>query len=401
MTVHFFIDSSFPHGMAMAASKRRICYAKGLQKQGDLVLVHCTHKCVEKNEDDGLPEKGVYEGIPYNYISGKIKPTSKLMRGLHWVLLDSLRSCLYCLRHVHKGEIMYLYFYPVFLQIVLLLAGKIRGAKVVKETCEHPSAFGNPDSPVQKFSRWFEYHYVMPLYDGFIPISYELEKFVNTYKKKNARSIIVPILVEPDSFNLDYSTMKSPLPVPYIIHTGTMYEQKDSISKIIKAFARYKKEHPSDAKLVFTGPQANDDCKYIPLMEQYGIRDSVELVGMVSVKEVAVLQHFASMTIIYKSDNLQTRNCLPTKLGEMLVSGVPVIITSVGDSKLYLKHNESALFFDPDDEDALVAHIHTILSDKEYSHHLGERGRQVALSHFSPFFQGERLHSFFISLIDD
>lgn len=397
MTIHFFINSAFPHGMA--AAKRRLCYAKGLMAAGDSVLVHCTHRVFNQGEDDGFPVSGEYQGIPFHYISGKYKRTNTIARGLDWELLDSIRAFFYALKCIRENEIVYLYFYPVLLQILLILASKIKGAKVVKETCEHPSALEARTDAWFRFCRWMEYHFVMPLYDGFIPISRQLDKFVQKYKSKKACSIIVPILVEEDAFALDFSSISSPYKEPYIIHTGTMYEQKDSISRILSAFARYKKEHPSDLKLVFTGPHANSNCSYLPLIKDLGIESDVELLGLVSVQRVAILQHFAAMTIIYKSDNLQTRNCFSTKLGEMLISGVPVITTTIGESSLYLETGKSALLFEPDDEDMLVSYIHTVLSDADYARNIGLNGMLVARKQFNPVYQGERLHLFFIDLI--
>lgn len=395
MKIHFYINTSFPYGMA--AAKRRLCYAKGLMAEGHSIDVVICQKCFEKGYDDGMPAQGTYRGISYNYVCGKTKHSkcNKFMRGMDYFVLDCLRSFIYATKNIHRKEAVYVYFYPIFLQILILLAGKLKGAKVVKETCEHPSALGNINSKWHKFCKWFEYRFVMPHYDGFIAISKELDKFVCKYKSKKAQSIIVPILVDDDTDVVDLKNMKSPYDVPYIIHTGTMFEQKDSISKIIHAFSRYKKQYETNCKLVFTGPHANEKCSYLPLLRELEIEDSVELLGLVSTERVAVLQHFAAMTIIYKSDNLQTRNCFPTKLGEMLISGVPVITTTVGDSNIYLKDKESAFIIEPDDEDSLIHYMHILLTDNNVAKQIGMEGKKVAEKYFNPIYQGRRLSDFF------
>lgn len=398
MKIHFYINTSFPYGMA--AAKRRLCYAKGLIAEGNEIDIVICQKCFDENEDDGMPEQDIYRGIPYNYVCGKYKhkKRNKLMRGIDYFVLDYLRSFFYAIKNIHRGEAVYVYFYPIFLQILILYAVKLKGAKIVKETCEHPSALGNVNSRWHKFCKWFEYKCIMPHYDGFIAISRDLDKFVCEYKSKNAKSIIVPILVDNVIDDIDFANIKPPFNVPYIIHTGTMLEQKDSISKIIKAFARYKKETGSTCRLVFTGPHANEKCSYIPLMEEFGIRDSVDLLGLVSTEQVAILQYFASMTIIYKSDNLQTRNCFPTKLGEMLISGVPVITTTIGDANLYLENGKNAFIISPDDEDALVNYINIILSNCNTAKHIGKEGKRIAEKYFNPIYQGKRLSAFFNNL---
>ncbi len=396
MVIHFFIDTSFPYGMA--AAKRRLCYAKGLIAAGDQVKVHICHKCFNKNENDGFPAKGIYENIYYTYINGKYKRNNKILRGLDWIILDYIHSFFYSLREIKQGEAIYVYMYPNFIQILLLIAAHIKKVKIVKETCEHPMALGNSNSKWHKICKWFEFKFIMPWYDGFIPISRSLNNFVNKYKKETAQSIIVPILVDEENINIDFKNLSSPYNVPYILHTGTMLEQKDSISKIIKIFAKYKKRYKSNLKLVFTGPQANEKCQYIPLMKRLEVRDDIELLGLVSVEKIAILQHFASMSIIYKSDNLQTRNCFPTKLGEMLINGIPIITTSIGDTNLYLKDGVNAIIINPNDDEKFIEAIHSLLINEVMSHKLGSEGKLVAQKYFNPIYQGKRLSKFFHQL---
>lgn len=398
MKIHFYINNSFPYGMA--AAKRRLCYAKGLMKEGHEIDVVICQKCIEKGNDDGFPAKGMYKSIPYIYVCGKYKHSkrNKIMRGLDYLIIDYIRSFFYALKHIRREEIVYVYFYPIFLQILILLAAKIKGAKIVKETCEHPSALGNVNSKWHKFCKRFEYKFVMSQYDGFIAISRDLNKFVERYKSKKAKSIIIPILVEDPYNDHDISNLRNEYNIPYIIHTGTMLEQKDSISKILCAYSRLKKEINTDCRLVFTGPHANSNCKYISLIKELKIENDVDLLGMVSDERIAGLQHFATMTVIYKSDNLQTRNCFPTKLGEMLINGIPVITTTIGDANMYLKDNESAFIIEPDDEDALIQKMKYILNHPIEAKKVGMAGQKVAKKSFDPIYQGRRLSEFYRSL---
>ncbi len=380
----------------MAAAKRRLCYIKGLKAAGDEINVIICNKVLERGKDDGMPAKGQYYGTPYCYISGKYKypKWNKLMRGLDWNIIDPIRTFFYSLQHLHKGDIVYVYLYPLFLQFMILLASKIKGAKTIKETCEHPSSL-RMNHKNRKLLDWIEFHIIMPQYDGFIAISTSLEKFVNKYKKTSAEVIRIPILVDPEPYNIDFSQIQSPFDVPYIIHTGTMYEQKDSISKILHAFAKLKHEYTLPCKLVFTGKDSDPHrCKYKNQIEQLGLTDDVVLMGYVCDEEILKLQHFAALSIIYKSDNLQTQNCFPTKLGEMLMSQIPVIMTTIGDVKLYLESGVSAYLFEKDDENKLVQYMHTVLSQPQEASVIAKRGNEVALNSFNPIVQGKRLSEF-------
>ena len=189
--------------------------------------------------------------------------------------------------------------------------------------------------------------------------------------------------------------MQSPFDVPYIIHTGTMLEQKDSISKILLAFSKLKQEYNTACKLVFTGKDSDPrNCKYKKMIEQLGLTDDVVLMGYVCDEEILRLQHFAALSVIYKSDNLQTRNCFPTKLGEMLMARIPVITTAVGDLGLYLKSGFNAYLFEESDVNQLVRYIQTILSQPQEAEYIAKRGQDVALDAFNPIVQGKKLSDF-------
>ncbi len=394
MTIHFFQNTTFPYGMA--AAKRRQCYIKGLKAAGNEINVIICNKVLERGEDDGMPEEGQYNGTPYCYVCGKYKRPkwNTLMRGMDRNVIDPIRTFSYSLRHIHKGDAVYVYLYPLFLQSLILLAAKIKGATTIKETCEHPSSL-RLSHRLRHIKDWIEYHLIMPLYDAFIVISQELEIFANKYKNKNAHVIRIPILVDPEPYAIDYSKMQPSVETPYIIHTGTMHEQKDSISKILHAFAEFKHESTTPCKLVFTGKQSDPQtCKYRKLIKQLGLTDDVVLMGYISDEDIIRLQHFAAFSIIYKSDNLQTRNCFPTKLGEMLMSCVPVVTTTVGDAKLYLESGVSAYLFEEDDETQLVNHIKEILTNPEEAAAIAQKGHEIALDSFNPITQGKRLSDF-------
>ena len=398
MIMYSYQNSPYPYGMA--AAKRCQCYFKGLKAAGIEIKVICCCKVFERGYEEDLPEKGLYNGTSYNYISGKYKHPkyNKLMRGLDWTILDPLRTFFYSLKHLKKGDAVFVYLYPLFLQLLILLAAKIKGAKTIKETCEHPSSF-RIYHRFRKLLDWIEFKLLMPQYDGFIAISKSLENFANKYKKPSAKVICIPILVDSEPYSINFSQTHSPLEVPYIIHTGTMHEQKDSISKILHAFAKLKQEYKAPCKLVFTGKQSNPNtCKYKKQIKQLGLTNDVVLMGYVSDEEILRLQHFAALSVIYKSDNLQTRNCFPTKLGEMLMSKVPVITTTIGDAKLYLEPGVSAYFFEENDEKQLVQYMQEILSSPQEAGTIAQRGHDVAMNSFNPIVQGKRFSDFIHNL---
>ena len=394
MNVYLVGSGSFPNGMAGA--KRTMCYAKGLIAYGDSCHVICTHRLEKMTDDNNLPNSGVYNDVIFTYPSGRIKHKNKLFRKLDWVILDSIRTFFYGLRVFSANDIVFMSERQLSMLSAVMLSAKIKRAKVVWELCEHPMAVGNQNSKWEHFTRWIDRLFVEPHYDGIVAISQSLRHYAEKHKKKNAKVQIIPILVE-DNFTEVNFPQESPYKIPYIIHTGTMLEQKDSISKILNGFCRFKKKYAIECKLVFTGPHANDKCPYLTDIRNLSLEEDVELLGFVSAEEIKRLQQNAAMTIIYKSDNLQTRNCFPTKLGEMLISAIPVITTNVGDANLYLENGKSAFIVKENDYEALADCIEFILEHPDRAREIGDAGRNVALHAFDPIENGKKLHSFFSS----
>lgn len=386
MRINFYILTSFPN--AMAAGRRRLCYAKGLIAAGDTVHIAVCRKV--KEDSCALSDRGVYQGINYDFVCGRFPKQN--MKCKSNALIDYIKSFIYALNHIKKGDIVYCYFYSLIFHLLLIIATKIKGAKIVREVCEYPFVFGKQTAKI-KFLRWMELNFLFPLFDGFIPISHSLNDLVNHYKSKRAKSIIIPILVDDIVACEDG---QSPYDVQYIIHTGTMIEQKDGISVILRAFAKARKK--INAKIVFTGPQANEKCPYSNLINELGIKDSVELLGFVSKEEIDRLQCFASLSIVYKPDNTQTRNCFPTKLGEVLLSGIPVITTNIGDANRYLRNGENAYIIQEGDVDGLSDAIIAALSDLDISRQIGKNGQITALNNFNPIVQGKVLSNFYHTL---
>lgn len=104
MNIHFYINTSFPYGMA--AAKRRLCYAKGLMAEGHNIDVVVCRKCLDKGDDDGMPEVGTFRGIPYVYVCGKYKHSkrNKVMRGMDYWVFDYIMAFFYALKHMNRGD---------------------------------------------------------------------------------------------------------------------------------------------------------------------------------------------------------------------------------------------------------------------------------------------------------
>jgi glycosyltransferase involved in cell wall biosynthesis len=113
------------------------------------------------------------------------------------------------------------------------------------------------------------------------------------------------------------------------------------------------------------------------------LTDRVILTGLIPFNEMPAYLKNADALLLSRPDNIQARFGMPTKLGEYLISGKPVILTSVGDITIYLKDGESAFITTPGDYNAFAEKIDYVLGNYENAIEVGLNGKKVCEEHFN------------------
>lgn len=387
MKIYFFGYFDVPPNMAPI--RRSVCLVKGLIASGvdvELDVIHSVSKI------KSFPAKGEYDGFCYNFVNGVKRYSNGIQLRLDLKFRDLKNAVQYIKRNVEEGDIVYIYNGNSNDIICLTNAAHKRKAKVVLELVEIPY-YSNSISAQLK--RWFQVKFAYPKLDGFSCISTELLNYAKEYASKTAKFIKTPILVEANDQHVGEPEFK----FPYIIHTGTMQERKDGISAILKAFSLVKKTDTTGCKLVFAGPQSTSDSPYIPLMKELGIFNDVLLLGMIKdTKRLTTLQRYARMSIVYRFDNIQTRYGFSTKMGEVLMSGVPLVTTPIGGQRDYLIDRQNAFIVEPGNIEQLASTVAFVLGNPVQANSIGLNGKNIAETVFNPYVQGTNLYNFFKDL---
>lgn len=387
MNVYLFGYFDIPPNMAPV--RRSVCLVKGLVASGvdvELDIIHSV--CKEKP----IPMKGEYDGFRYNFVNGEKHYSNGVQLRLDLKYRDLQGAVQYIKRNVVDGDIVYIYSGNSNDIKSLTDAAHKKNAKAVLELVEIPY-YSNSISA--KLKRWYQEKFVYPKLDGFSCISTALLDYAKCHASKTAKFINTPILVEANNQYVGEPEFE----YPYIIHTGTMQERKDGISAILKAFSLIKKTDTTGCKLVFAGPQSTKNSSYVPMMKELGILDDVVLLGMIKdPRRLTTLQRYARMSIVYRFDNIQTRYGFSTKMGEVLMSGVPLITTPIGGQSDYLVDRQNAFLVEPGNVEQLADVIRYVLNHKEEASKIAQKGKQLADTVFSPQYQGERLSQYFRSL---
>ena len=247
-------------------------------------------------------------------------------------------------------------------------------ASVYHERTEHPLV-------VPPFPSFLQSSYLKACskLKGMFVISTALKSYFESIGVRNVS--IVNMTVDPSRFK---SLKKQQRSYPYIAYCGTASNNKDGVDDLIKAFAIVNKQRP-EYKLVIMGkaPTKGDESENLGLVEQLGISDSVVFTGIIPAIEIPQKLKDAEIVALARPDSLQAQCGFPTKLGEYLLTGNPVVVTKVGDIPLFLKHKESALLSNQRDFEAFANNLLWAIDNKNEARQIGNNGCKVALDEFN------------------
>lgn len=277
--------------------------------------------------------------------------------------------------------------------LLLTLCARImhaRGIQVFHERTEYPW-LGVGKSLVKKHVIWLYYRCFISKVDQIFVISEALkEHFLGYYKnrKLKVQVDILKMMVETDRIidrtkddSLAQAVESSHRDITYL---GTMYGDKDGLDYLIKAFLNISNDY-SDARLVLVGDISRRD-------RLHKIRELVDIdnpplqiifAGKTDQEGVFRYLRNAYCLVLSRPDNIQARYGFPTKLGEYLASGKPVVVTKVGDIPLYLSDGINAYLAEPDSVDSFTNKLRECLSNPKTAAAVGSRGRETANAEFN------------------
>ncbi|MBQ6062291.1 MAG: glycosyltransferase [Prevotella sp.] len=394
MTVYIITKQPFPNGMA--ATNRIICYAKAIVSQG----IDCKVLIFTRTEIYGKPpkntkKKGIYEGVEYEYM-GKTPLRSKnpFLRKINdW--LDMASLILYLKKHLKRNDVVISFIGRdvKYINCIIRLT-HFKKAKFVRELCELPYGTGK-ETPTTIKKKYYTLNKQFPMCDGIIAISDTLMTLAKKHASNNCHIIKIPILVDFDHYYLE--DRSSEVTIPYIFHSGTLYEQKDGILGMLEAFGKATQKLENNIHFISTGtPNKSPHYHDIErIIKEYHLEDKVTFTGYLNNEQLKDYLSKASLVIINKYPNQQNTYCFSTKLGEYLAAGKPVIITKVGEAMNWLKDGDSAFIIEPNNTNILVNAIADAFNNSETRKRIGENGQRVCQTSFDYRQYGKELQHFF------
>jgi glycosyltransferase involved in cell wall biosynthesis len=370
----------FPNGAGAAARVR--CYARGLRSAGAEPYVVIVGALAPSDIDDGNTQvAGDWHGVSYEYASGAVRGAASFLgRRLQELrALQRLSRVILTCGDDRPTAVIFYGYVPRWLFTTSLLCS-LRGVRLLQDISEYPYAYVPPAGPLRAAWRALSLRLALKLPDGVIVITRFLEQSLAPLIRHKAWLLRVPIMVDAERF--DPRTEPTPGLIAYAGHLGHAAELDD----LIVATALIAHRDPTVRLEILGGATGRQREELLADIEERGLAGRVDLVGPVSADEMPARLARAAVLVLARADGLFSRAGMPTKLGEYLASGRPVVVTATGDIPDYLHDGVDSYLVPPGDVKRLSEAIARALHDP-LAPAVGSAGRQLALRAFDPAVQ--------------
>lgn len=347
-----------------AATNRLLAYLKRFVEKGIKVTMVFFYPDDNESKYLSLPD-----GVDVLYYWGKRYSTNKYLQ-----LIYNYLNVRHFARSLSTGANVLIY---GAVDVVHELV-KRKDIHVFHERTEHPEVIGYKKVPFSPSLK--QYMKDCQKCDAIFVISTCLKEYFVAHGVSKDKVIIVNMIVDPSRY--DGIVMKPS--ERYLAYCGVIFNNKDGVDDLIKAFAKVSPSHP-DVKLYILGRimKGEDMESNMKLIDDYHLKEKIKLCGEVKADDMPQILKNAEVLVLARPDGLRARAGFPTKLGEYLMSGNPVVVTAVGDIPLFLKDQDSAFLATPGDMDEFAEKINWCLDNREKAQLIGERGASVALKEFN------------------
>jgi len=325
--------------------------------------------------------------------------TAKRSRALNAVAyrLNILRAALKVpASNTSKKNILFLLSTDPFLFLLVWIIAKLKGNKIINERNEFPETIRKGIKwrvwLYKKFVLWWQYR----LMDGLFLMTDELIRFYKPYTNKRCVIQKLPMTVDFGRFD---SAKVSSTNDKYVFYAGSFSQKKDGVKSLVNAFNLVKDKHPGLELWIAGGKyQIRDTQTLKDLITKLQLNNRVKLLGELNRDEVPGYLMNAYLLVLPRPDSKQARGGFPTKLGEYLASGRPVISTSVGEIPKYLTDKEAFLISSDRIEYELAETFNQISKNYPHALEIAKQGQKKAFEYFSTEVNAEKMQQLILKI---
>lgn len=260
---------------------------------------------------------------------------------------------------------------------------------VFSEITEIPF-FGQKPTLYMRILEWFR-SFGSKHFSGIMVISNSLKKH---YESKGYPKIeVINMFVDLSRFEDLNKTIGHT--TKYIGYCGRISTYKDGVHDLIKAFSVFSKLYPQYQLMLMGGFENADVEKQLKQqIKDENIEGKVVFTGVIDATTLPQMLFDAEILALARPNNRQAQYGFPTKLGEYLATGNPVVATKVGDIPEFLHNGCNAYLAEPDNYISFASSLIKCANNEELSRQIGKNGKKLAFSEFSSVVQSQKALAF-------
>ncbi len=225
-------------------------------------------------------------------------------------------------------------------------------------------------------------------FTGIMAIS---KRFERLYKKFNKNILRIPILIDKDNITKHENNRHNKrFTIGYF---GWIGENKDGVFSLISAIKKLSADHSLELHLYGSIKSSKKE-----ILDHYIDSKTIFYYGNIPQKNVINESLKYDLLYLVRPKNLQTLYGFSTKLGDYLLTAVPVLTSNVSDNCLFLKDGENAFILETKshiDQTKLEAKISSIYYyNKDHLNLIGRKGKKTAIEHFDYRNYGKIIYEF-------
>lgn len=255
-----------------------------------------------------------------------------------------------------------------------LLAPCLRlcGFKIVSYRGEYPNC-GRKITWRHSFLYISEILWANRFYSGMLVATKTLEAYFKKIASPSCRFLVTRLIVDMKQFIPEAEPDSE-----YITYCGDFSGNKDGVEKLIQIIQAVSAKYPQ-VKLKLIG--FADSARIKELQDQVAQSnlkpEQVVFTGALPHDQVIPLLQQAKVLVLSRPNNRQAQGGFPSKLGEYLATGKPVLATAVGEIPEVFRNGEDIFLVPSDDNDAFIEKLVEILENYDHALEVGRKGRKT------------------------
>lgn len=174
-------------------------------------------------------------------------------------------------------------------------------------------------------------------------------------------------------------------------YCGNLSNSKDGVADLLESYGLSKAKNQYHLMLIGAKPSSAEMKVYEKILNRYNIDKNVIFCGQMNRDEMPQLLTNADVLLLSRPNNRQALGGFPTKLGEYLSTGNPVLITRVGDVDKYIIDGNNGYLASPGNVQEFAEKMDFIIDHYDDATVVGQRGRELALNSFNYSVQTKKI----------